>query len=121
THPKTVASSIKELEVHGFVSVLDGMRFRLFQLREGQLDCFADKGEWSGNSSEPDEFVNDFAAGGEKLERSHEERKALIEYLEPLPLSDKSKQTIVTKLTGHENWPNNWRPVAEECVKALLA
>jgi len=120
TNPKTVTAVLDKLEQLGFLMVLDGMRFRLFQLRESQLACFADKVTPSGGSSEPDEIVNDFGPGSEALERDHRERAALVEYLMPFPLADKVKRRIVERITERNDWRDTWRDLAKKCVAACM-
>ena len=86
---KTVSSSLDRLEEHGFLSILDGMRFRFFRLSESQLECFADKRLFSGSASpEPDEFVDELSPASKVLDHKAQARKDLVDFLNLFPISN---------------------------------
>ncbi len=120
SNPKTVSAALTKLEEHGFLTILDGMRFRLFQLREGQLACFADRAVWSGNSSEPDELVEDFGPGSEVLEQQRQVRLEFEKYMERWPIQTASKQRIISAVMSHEGWEEHWRDWAFQMVSRVM-
>jgi hypothetical protein len=120
TNPKTVATSLATLAEHGFLSVLDGMRFRLFRLRDSQLECFADKKAWSGNSAEPDENVAEFGPGSERLDAQRNARAELAAYLEGFPITQTSQQKILSTIIQTKGWEAKWQKWAFEIVSKIL-
>lgn len=120
TNSKTVTAALDKLEQLGFLTVLDGRRFKVYELRESQSACFADRGEWSGSSSDPDEIVSDFGPGSERLDQQRRIRHELDEYIERFPLRAATKQKIVSAVTQRQGWEEHWRDSAFEIVKKVM-
>lgn len=120
TEPKTVTKAVSTLEEHGFLKVLDGMRFQLFRLRDSQTACFADKKQWSGNSSEPDEFINDFGPGSDRLDIVRTAKADLDELLGGWAVSDKDKASIKSAIYKHDGWEDNWEDLANKYLDKYL-
>lgn len=114
--PKTVTASLQILEQHGFLEVLDGFRFRLFRLSEGQLACFADKGISSPNSADPDEICDHVSPASKMLDASYEARKKLTAEVDTWPLSESEKQAIIIKTMKQDNWHENWSKIADHFI-----
>ncbi len=118
---KTVSSSLKRLEQHGFLSGLDGMRFKFFRLRDSQLECFADKRAFSGAASpEPDEIVEEFSPASKELDHKAQARKDLVEFLNLFPIASEDKTRIFKAVSTMSNWPKDWKNVADELVGRIL-
>lgn len=120
TNAKTVAKSLSVLEEKGFLSVLDGMRFRLYALRDSQLSCFADKGAWSGNSAEPDELVDGFSPASAEAEMRYQQIQELAGHLAKQPISDLAKRKLLTVITNGPHPVSTWRDQADFCIAELL-
>lgn len=118
---KTVSSSLVRLEEYGFLSILDGMRFRFFRLSESQLECFADKRLFSGTaSSEPDEIVDELSPASKALDRKAQARKDLVDFLNMFPITSDDKDRIFKAVTSMPSWPDGWKKVADELVGRIL-
>ena len=118
---KTVSSSLDRLEEYGFLSVLDGMRFDLFRLRESQLECFADKQAYSGTASlEPDRIREDYSPASKVLDHKAQARKDLVDFLNMFPISSSDKDRVFKAVSGMPIFPNNWKKVADELVGRIL-
>jgi DNA-binding transcriptional regulator YhcF (GntR family) len=115
---KTVSNSLERLEALGFLTVLDGMRFRLFKLRDCQLGYFADKRAWSGSaSSEPDEIVGDLSPASLVLEEKAKAKNALVAMLNRNLDSDKDKDRIYKEIASQTDWfKGNWQDVVLKAV-----
>lgn len=120
TNTKTVASALATLEEFGFLAVQDGMRFKLYQLRDGQGACFADKQVWSGNSSEPDEIVEDYGPSSERLDQSRQARLLFEKYMERWDLSATCKQKIMSAVMKHSGWEKRWQDWAFELISKVM-
>lgn len=119
--PKTIALALTKLEEYGFLSPLDGMRFRLYQLSEAQLACFADKGEWMGNSSEPDELVQLPSPNAAKLDKGHAALKELRELVDRYPISESERREIIRSITRCAHWPKtDWRKAAGDAAMIFI-
>jgi DNA-binding transcriptional regulator YhcF (GntR family) len=79
TNEKTVGAALSTLEEAGFLTVLQGMRFKIYRLSETQLKCFADRGVWSGNSAEPDEIVDELAPAAVAFDEKMAAKAGLVE------------------------------------------
>lgn len=121
TNTKTVNKSLECLEQNGFLEVLDGLRFKLFRLRESQLASFSDKGVWSANSAEPDEICDEFSSAGDSLQQSHESLQALRAFVNSWHFEEHNKDWIIRKTTSHENWESNWKENVDIYTNKLLA
>ena len=120
TSDETASRAISRLEKLGFLEMDEGKRFRLFKLQSSQLACFADKKEFSGSSSsEPDVFVEEFSPASEAMERRAAEKQMLIEWIKPLPISDKWKDRMYYTLIKDPNWPD-WKPKADRLLSKAL-
>jgi len=118
---KTVSSSLERLEQYGFLSILDGMRFKLYLLRDSQLECFADKRSYSGTaSSEPDEIVEQFSPASKVLDDKAQARRELVGFLNIWPISDPDKDRVFRAVTDMSTWPDGWKNVANELVERIL-
>ena len=121
TSAETVSKALDRLEELGFLTVLDGMRFRLFKLRESQLKCFADKVAHSGvGSSDPDEFVDEFAPASKTLEESEKAKLEFIDWLKRWPMSDKDKDRVYYAVFRHPEWPHGWQDKAKNLVGRIM-
>jgi DNA-binding transcriptional regulator YhcF (GntR family) len=120
TNSKTVAKSLTILEEKGFLSVLDGMRFRLYALRDSQLSCFADKGTWSGNSSEPDELVDTFSPASAEAEKRYQRVQELADHLAQKPISDLAKREFLKVIINSPHPVSTWREHADYLADELL-
>lgn len=121
TNPKTVSKSLETLEANGFLSVLDGMRFRLYGLRESQLACFADRCAWSGNSSEPDELVEEVSSASAQLDERHAARKALAQYLQHFFTSDEPRKKLFNIIVQSPHPVSTWRDQVDWYMKEIAA
>ena len=120
TNEKTVSASLSTLEENGFLTMLDGMRFKLYRLSEAQLKCFADRGVWSGNSAEPDEMVDELAPKAAAFDEKAEAKAQLVDYLVRWPISDKEKDQIYHTIVKSRQWPNSWRDQALALIEAAM-
>jgi len=121
TSPETVSKSLDRLEELGFFSVLDGMRFKLYKLRESQLKCFSDKVVHSGVASpDPDEFVDEFAPASQVLEQSEKANQEFIDWLKRWPISDKDKDRVYYTVYRHSEWPHGWQDKAVKLVGKIM-
>lgn len=120
TNPKTVGAALDTLEENGFLKVLDGMRFQLFRLRESQAACFSDKQAWSGNSSEPDEFLDDFGPGSDRLDERHKAKADLEDYMVRWPIQMKYKEAIVKAVMKEDGWEQSWQEWAFELIEKYM-
>lgn len=120
TNVKTVAASLDTLGKLGFLIVLDGLRFRLYRLRDSQMSCFADRGVWSGNSAEPDEMMDDFAPGSEQWDRRAEARRAFEAHMERWPISTKARQAIISRVMQQAGWEQHWDEWSLKLVDKFL-
>ena len=121
TSPETVSKSLDRLEELGFLTVLDGMRFKLFKLRDSQLKCFSDKVVHSGVASpDPDEFVDEFAPASQVLEQSEKANREFIEWLKRWPISHKDKDRVYYAVYRHSEWPQGWQDKAVKLVENIM-
>jgi hypothetical protein len=121
-NPKTVSNSLDRLEKLGFLTVLEGMRFRLFKLRDCQLGYFADKRAWSGTASaEPDEIVDDLSPASLVLEEKAKAKNALVAMLNRVLDSDHHKDRIYKGITCQTDWfKGNWQDAVLKSVGRIL-
>ncbi|MFO0806154.1 MAG: hypothetical protein U0894_00015 [Pirellulales bacterium] len=121
-NPKTVSSALDTLESNGFLTVLDGMRFRLFKLRESQLQFFADKRAWVGaGSTQPDEIVEELAPASAVLEDKAKAKRELVEMLNRYPINDNHKERIYKGVVSQESWfMGKWQDAVLKVVGNIL-
>lgn len=120
TNPKTVFASLRTLEDYGFLSVLDGMRFRLFEMRESQLSCFADKKVWTASSVDPDEIANSFGPGSDKLDKRLAAQKHLVEYVDGWYFNQDTKNKIVAAVMKMDGWETNWQEIVNDVIEPIM-
>ena len=120
TNPKTVAAALATLEENGFLRVLEGMRFQLYRLRDSQVACFADRKAWSGNSSEPDDFLDEYGPGSDRLEERHAARVKLDKFLEGWPIPNNAPAAIRAEVMKREGWEQNWECWANKLLDNYL-
>lgn len=121
-NPKTVSTSLDKLEASGFITILDGMRFRLYKLRECQLTYFSDKRAWSGvGSAEPDEIVEDFSPASAAAEAIDNARSSLAQFLGKYPISDSDRHRIFRGIVDQTEWhKGNWQDVAQRAASRCM-
>ena len=118
---KTVSSSLDRLEEYGFLSILDGMRFDLYRLRESQLECFADKQAYSGTASvELDRIREDFSPASQVLDHKAQARKDLVDFLNLFPITSDDKDRIFRAVSSMASWPKDWKKVADKLVERVM-
>ncbi len=120
TNEKTVGAALSTLEESGFLTVLEGMRFKLYRLSETQLKCFADRGVWSGNSSEPDEIVDELAPAAAAFDEKAAAKEEFVEYLNRFPISNKQRDQIYHSIVKSQQWPKGWREKAFELIEIAM-
>ena len=118
--PKTVSSSLGRLEEYGFLSILDGMRFRLYKLTSSQLECFAGKRAYSGASSEPDEIADEFSPASRILDAKAQAKKDLADFINRWPIGNKDKDRVFKDVTQMKEWPNGWKKAADQIIERIM-
>ena len=118
---KTVRNALAKLEQFGFLSVLEGFRFRLYRLRDSQLRCFADNQTFSGTASgEPDEVLDDFAPGSNAMEEEEAARSNLVQYLGRFPITHSQKQRIYQAVIHSGHSPKHWQELASAIIEKVI-
>ncbi|MCH7688711.1 MAG: hypothetical protein IH899_18845, partial [Planctomycetes bacterium] len=122
TTAETVSKSLSNLEKTGFIKIEEGMVFRLYKLREGQLRCFADKQAFSGSgSAEPDSYIDEFSAASEIIERTDRAKTKFLKWLNNgWPISDWWKQKIYEKVTQQPKWQDEWFELANRIMSKAM-
>lgn len=119
---KTVGSALEKLVATGFLAIEEGLRFKLFKLRQCQLRFLADRQEWTGNSSvESDDIVDEFSPVSDDMELKDKQTAAFRHWLQRWPISEAAKNKVYYGIVNQPNWfKGDWNSVAMKAVGKFM-